>query len=100
VNEPVQRVNVFKNGELVEESVEKPVSTVRKLDGHEQFNKEAGDFEKFRVEVLDDVPQELHSAASTLQRAIDSWQDLSDEERHRFIESITDELAEADLEGE
>lgn len=42
--------NVYKNGELVEEN--KPMSDAKanKLDGHTQFNKEEGDFEKFRVE--------------------------------------------------
>lgn len=48
------KVNVYKNGELVEEGVEKPRAVCEKLDGHTQFNKDEGDFEEFRVEEVDD----------------------------------------------
>lgn len=47
------RYNVYKNGDLVEE--DKPMSDhkANKLDGHTQFDKDAGDFERFRVEQVD-----------------------------------------------
>ena len=51
------RVNVYKNGELVEENVEKSPELVEKLDGFTQYNPDAnggdGDFEKFRVEEVE-----------------------------------------------
>jgi hypothetical protein len=46
--------NVYKNGELVEENKPMIDAKANKLDGHTQFNKEEGDFEKFRVEEVDE----------------------------------------------
>lgn len=48
-----KRFDVYKNGEKVEENKPMTDAKANRLDGHTQYNKDEGDFERFTVEEVE-----------------------------------------------